>query len=344
MEEQIAYKMNYVRSACAGSGVALTPPAGARGRPFRAPTTRCSNAPCAELRESPVALATQEANEQHYEVPPAFYELCLGHRRKYSSGYWPAGVSSLDASEDAAFALVAERAQLEDGQAILDLGCGWGSFTLWALEHLPTARVTCVSNSKSQAAHIRERAAAMGAAGRLTAITADANVFDAAAGSFDRVVSIEMFEHMRNYTTLLARVRTWLRPGGKLFVHVFSHKTTPWFYDEGWMAENFFTNGQMPSDDLFLHFQDDLTVVDKWWMNGTHYARTCEAWLAKMDRNTPAVRAVLADAYATGGAAAAATTKKVVDWRLFYLACAEMFAFNGGQEWGVSHYLFERKH
>jgi len=299
---------------------------------------------CAELRKSTVALATKEANEQHYEVPADFYEFCLGHRRKYSSGYWPKGVDTLDASEDAAFDLLAKRAELQDGQRILDLGCGWGSFTLWALERFPKAKVTCISNSFSQAKHIKARAEAMGAAHRLTAVTADVNVFQTDKDAFDRVVSIEMFEHVRNYETLLARVRTWLKPGGKLFVHVFSHKTTPWFYDEGWMAENFFTNGQMPSDDLFLHFQKDLTVKDKWFMDGTHYARTCEAWLAKMDAHTPTVRQLMSEAYQFPGPDSAETTKKLVDWRLFYLACAEMFAYKNGEEWGVSHYVFERTH
>jgi cyclopropane-fatty-acyl-phospholipid synthase len=298
----------------------------------------------AELRKSTVALATQEANEQHYEVPADFYEFCLGHHRKYSSGYWPQGVTTLDASEDAAFELLAQRAQLQDGQRILDLGCGWGSFTLWALERYPKVQVTCISNSFSQAKHIKARAEAMGASHRLNACTADVNVFQTDKDAFDRVVSIEMFEHVRNYETLLARVRTWLKPGGKLFVHVFSHKTTPWFYDEGWMAENFFTNGQMPSDDLFLHFQKDLTVKDKWFMNGTHYARTCEAWLAKMDAHTDTVRELMSQAYQFPGADSSETTKKLVDWRLFYLACAEMFAYKNGEEWGVSHYVFERTH
>ena len=297
----------------------------------------------AEMRSSHIALATDEANEQHYEIPAQFYELCLGHRRKYSCGYWPAGVNSLHDSEDAAFALLAERAQLQDGQTIMDLGCGWGSFTLWALATYPNANITSVSNSASQGKHIRSVAASMGAADRLTVITADANPFEGTPGKFDRIVSIEMLDHMRNYEQLFARIATWLKPEGKLFSHTFAHKTTPWFYDSGWMAENFFTNGTMGSEDLFLHFQKDLTVVDRWWMNGKHYGRTCNAWLEKMDANTEAAKIILAKAYGTSGPADPATLERLVNWRLFYLACAEMFDYKDGEEWGVVHYLFERK-
>ena len=302
-------------AACSGGNSRRPKPVPRRPLPAHPTPPRAR----AELRESTVALATEEANEQHYEIPPQFYELCLGHRRKYSCGYWPEGVNTLNDSEDAAFDLVAARAQLKDGQTILDLGCGWGSFTLWALATYPNVKVTCVSNSKSQGAHIRQQAEAMGAAGRLTAITADANVFDAEHGKFDRVVSIEMLEHVRNYEAIFGRVRNWLKPGGKFFTHTFAHKTTPWTYDEGWMAENFFTNGQMPSEDLFLHFQKDMTVVDRWWMNGRHYGRTCNEWLAKMDSNTAAAKLILASAYGSAPASEAEVTKRLVNWRLFYL-------------------------
>jgi cyclopropane-fatty-acyl-phospholipid synthase len=280
-----------------------------------------------QLRGSELAIATAAANAQHYEVPPAFFELVLGPHLKYSSCYWPTGVTELAGAEAAMLELTAERAGLADGQEVLDLGCGWGSLSLWAARRFPRSRFTAVSNSTAQRAWI-ERAALP----NLTVRTADVRTLELAPGSFDRVVSIEMFEHMRNYEELLRRISTWLRPGGQLFVHVFAHQRFAYpFEDAGrsdWMAREFFTGGLMPSVELLRHFQRDLRITREWQLSGTHYARTAEAWYANLMRNRDRATAILGSA------------RRFERWRVFFLACAEMFGYRDGREWIVAHYAF----
>ncbi|PCI36661.1 MAG: SAM-dependent methyltransferase [Elusimicrobia bacterium] len=291
-----------------------------------------------ELAHSPVALVPEKANEQHYEVPPGFFERTLGKRLKYSSCYWPEGVTTLDAAELESLKQVAERAGIANGQRVLELGCGWGSFSLWAAEAYPDAKFTAVSNSAPQRRFIEGRAEARGLA-NLRVITVDMNEF-AIDETFDRVVSIEMFEHMRNYKTLLSRIASWLAPGGRLFVHVFSHKhfTYP-FEVEGqadWMAKYFFTGGIMPAETLFDSFQDDLKVVSRWPLSGEHYQKTAEAWLENLDRRRDEVREHLLPVYGKE------TEVWIQRWRMFFMACAELFGFEGGDQWGVTHTLFEK--
>jgi len=294
----------------------------------------------ATLADAPIALLPQLANEQHYEVPAEFFALALGARRKYSCCWWPEGVETLDAAEDAALAETCRRAELVDGQDVLELGCGWGSLSLWMARRYPSSRIVAVSNSASQRAYIEEEAAQRGLT-NLSVITADMNVFDTAA-RFDRVVSVEMFEHMRNWPRLFARVAGWLRPGGRFFQHVFVHRSTPYaFIEQGpddWMSRHFFSGGMMPSDDLPTRFQDDLKVLQRWRWDGRHYERTCNAWLARFDAHRDALLPVLTRTY---GADAAQVW--LARWRIFFMSCAELFGYDDGQQWWVAHTLFERR-
>ena len=292
----------------------------------------------AQCAASPIAVETQAANTQHYEVPAAFYARVLGRHRKYSSGLWTTA-TSLDDAEAAMLALSCERAELRDGMRVLDLGCGWGSLSLWIARTFPGCRVTGVSNSHSQRADILARAAQEGLT-NVEILTADANTFTP-PGTYDRVVSVEMMEHTRNWPALLARVRQWLVPGGKMFVHVFTHATVGYPFtvdgDDDWMARWFFTGGQMPADAQLLHCQDDLAVEAHWRVDGRHYQRTAEAWLQNFDRARRDLHPVLQQAY---GERAFAMGNL---WRVFFMACAELWGFDQGRQWLVSHYRLRRR-
>lgn len=294
------------------------------------------------LAGSPLAIATQDANDQHYEVPAAFYEKVLGDNLKYSCGYWPEDTTSFNESEAAMLKLSCERAGIVDGHTILELGCGWGSLTVWMAEHYPNSTITAVSNSASQREFIEKRLASKGLS-NATIITCDMNDFDIngeKADQFDRVISIEMFEHMRNYPLLMSRVNTWLKADGRLFVHIFCHDDLAYPYEdegeENWMARTFFTGGMMPSYDIFEAFPEHLTVENKWWVNGIHYEKTSNAWLEKMDAQRKSIMPVFEATYGKKDA-------KIWwnRWRMFFLGVAEFFGYADGKEWGVGHFLLK---
>lgn len=293
-----------------------------------------------ELRKSPVALHTASANRQHYEVPDEFFRLVLGPRLKYSACYWPPGVRSLAEAEVAMLELYARRAGLMDGMRILDLGCGWGSFTLWAAARYPNASIVAVSNSHSQRRVIEARARDFGL-DNIGVRTADVNELQLVE-RFDSVVSIEMFEHIRNYSTLLERIAGWLAPAGRLFVHIFCHRHLMYpFATEGdgnWLGRHFFTGGLMPARDTLLHFQDGLRIEGRWELSGQHYSKTARAWLKNLDKHPDAAIRALG-----GDADAAAARRAVQRWRMFFIACEELFGWRGGAEWHIAHYLFGQR-
>jgi cyclopropane-fatty-acyl-phospholipid synthase len=287
-----------------------------------------------EMAARPIAEHAEAANAQHYEVPAEFFAACLGPQLKYSCALYRRPGDSLAEAEEHALRETAEHAGLADGQRILELGCGWGSLSLWMAAAFPNARITAVSNSSSQRAFILARAQERGL-GNLEVITCDMNRFEA-PGAFDRVVSVEMFEHMANWRALLSRARGWLRPDGRLFVHVFTHRTTPYRFDveddADWIARHFFSGGVMPSHGLIRQFPDLFAVEVDWRWSGTHYQRTALHWLERYDRNAAQIRPLLAQIY---GEQATLWHRR---WRLFFLATAGLFGHRGGEEWGVSHY------
>lgn len=292
------------------------------------------------LKTMPIAVHTVDANQQHYEVPTEFYKLVLGKHLKYSSAYFPSKHTSLDEAEEAMLEIYCRRARLKDGQSVLDLGCGWGSLTLYIAEKYPNSRVTSVSNSTSQQEYIQGQCARRGLE-NVQVLCCDINSFDAGA-KFDRILSIEMFEHMKNYQQLLRNISKWMEPDGLLFVHIFCHRLFAYHFEDSgeddWMARNFFTGGTMPADGLLLYFQEDVSVVDHWRVNGNHYSRTSEEWLKRMNQHASAIESIFAETYGK-----AEVKKWVAYWRTFFIAVAELFGYNNGQEWMVSHFLFRKK-
>lgn len=296
------------------------------------------------MNQGPLAPVPELANQQHYEVPAEFFRHCLGNHRKYSACYWGAQTRNLDEAEAMALSETCRHADLHNGQRILELGCGWGSLTLWMASHYPDSEIMAVSNSRSQRAHIQAEAARRGL-GNVKVVTCDMNDFEPAdfggQQPFDRVVSVEMFEHMRNYRRLYARIHDWLVPGGRFFKHIFVHRLVPYAFEvqgeDDWMSRFFFSGGIMPSDDLPLRFQEKLRLLQQWRWDGTHYQKTANAWLARMDGNAETLQPILEKTYGIEHAEMWRNR-----WRIFFMSCAELFGFRNGQEWWVSHYLFER--
>jgi cyclopropane-fatty-acyl-phospholipid synthase len=302
----------------------------------RAVDPTASAAWLAQMAVSPIALATETANQQHYAVPSSFFEAVLGPQLKYSSCLFPLGVEDLARAEEAMLSLTAERARLADGQRVLELGCGWGSLTLWMARHFPRSSITGVSNSRSQREYILDQARARGL-DNVSIVTADVNHFQA-EGQYDRIVSVEMFEHVRNWQALLERVHGWLAPDGRLFLHFFAHRRFSYPFEavaaDDWVGKHFFSGGMMPSVGLLRQLHIPLTIVEQWEVGGEHYARTAEAWLENLDRNVTAVTELFARDLGSQAAA-----RHVQRWRMFFLACAELFGFDGGREWLVTHAL-----
>lgn len=294
----------------------------------------------AEIKTMPIAVNQSDANEQHYEVPSSYYKMVLGPYLKYSSGLWPEPNTTLKESEETMLELYTKRAQLKDGMTILDLGCGWGSVTLFVAKKFPKIRVFSLSNSSTQREFIESRAKEEGLK-NVTVFTGDVAVFqsDEFKNKFDRIISIEMFEHMKNYEKLMAKVSDWLSPTGKIFIHIFTHKKFAYHFQKGWMARTFFTGGTMPSQDLLLNFQDRLVLEDQWAVNGVHYSKTLEAWLKLFDEKyVSEIKPIFEATYGTEQAG-----RWYAGWRMFFIVCSETFAYNNGNEWFVSHYLFAKK-
>ncbi|MBC7487976.1 MAG: class I SAM-dependent methyltransferase [Cytophagaceae bacterium] len=292
------------------------------------------------FQSSAIAVETKAANEQHYEVPTEFYLNVLGKNLKYSSGYWKSGNTDFDRSEDDMLELTCQRAELKDGMEILELGCGWGSLTLFMAKKFPNANILAVSNSSTQRAHIEETARVRGLS-NVKIITADINVFTTDR-RFDRIVSVEMFEHMRNHAQLFEKISGFLKDEAKMFIHIFTHKELTYLFevkdDTDWMSKYFFTGGMMPSDHYLLYFQEHFKIQNHWRVNGTHYSKTSEAWLSKMDQHKDIIMPLFEKTYGKDQA-----VKWWVYWRIFFLSCAELWGYNNGNEWFVSHYLFEKR-
>lgn len=301
--------------------------------------TALKNSFVESMRQSPIAMLPEKANEQHYEVPAHFYDLVLGIHGKYSCCFWDENSLTLNQAEKSALELTCSHAQLNDGHKILELGCGWGSLTLWMAEHYPQSKITAVSNSHSQKNYIDAQAKELSLS-NIEVITCDMNDFDTDK-QFDRVVSVEMFEHMRNWGMLFSKVGTWLKDDGKFFMHVFANRQSAYAFEvkesSDWMSEYFFSGGMMPSDDLPLYFQQDLAIETSWAWDGKHYEKTSNAWLENMDNNKAEILKLFNDTYGEDNAQV-----WWVRWRIFFMSCAELFGFEDGQQWHVMHYTFNK--
>lgn len=294
----------------------------------------------ADLKTMPIALEQSAANEQHYEVPDEFYQLVLGPNLKYSSGLWNSPMDTIEESEVAMLELYCVRAELFDGMTLIDLGCGWGSVTLFMAAKYPNSRIIAISNSHSQREYILKTALSRNLS-NVEVHTGDINEFNLPLSyhmTADRIISIEMFEHMKNYEKLLHKVSKWMKNDGKLFIHIFTSKEIPSHFASGWMAENFFSGGTLPSDNLLLYFQDDVRIVNHWRVNGRHYSKTLEAWLVRHDSQKEKILNLFSSRYS-----ADESLKRFVYWRLFFLACSEFFGISDGEEYFVSHYLFQKR-
>jgi len=293
-----------------------------------------------DMKKSPIALLPEKANEQHYEVPAEFYRYVLGDFRKYSSCYWDVNTENLSQAEKLALVKTCQHADLMNGQKILELGCGWGSLTLYMAKNFPDSHITAVSNSNSQREYIESQAEQQNLK-NIEVITCDMNDFET-DNKFERIVSVEMMEHMRNYEVLYGKIATWLEKGGKLFKHIFVQRTTPYAFEvkdeTDWMSEFFFSGGMMPSDDLPLWFQRDLQIEKRWRWSGEHYQKTSNAWLRNMDKNRASILPILSKTYGEEN-----IEKWWNRWRMFFMACAELFGYENGQQWYVSHYRFTKR-
>jgi cyclopropane-fatty-acyl-phospholipid synthase len=296
------------------------------------------------LKNSPIAVHTADANRQHYELPPEFFLLTLGKNLKYSSTFWTEGCTSLDESEEVSLAITMSRAELQDGMKILELGCGWGSLTLSMARKFPNAQILALSNSTPQRLFIEKRAKEQGITNVqvLTRNIDEVVNLQEEFGQFDRIVSVEMFEHLRNYELLFERISSWLKPEGKLFVHIFTHQKFAYLFEtegeDNWMGKYFFTGGQMPSHTLLSRFQRKLTLEKLWAWSGVHYAKTSEAWLKNMDAHREQILPFFEKTYGKADA-----RRWFQRWRVFFMSCAELFGYQDGNEWGVSHYLFSKE-
>ncbi|KAL4893082.1 cyclopropane-fatty-acyl-phospholipid synthase-like protein [Aspergillus ambiguus] len=289
-----------------------------------------------QLRTQEIAIETDTANEQHYEVSTGLMANFLGPKMKYSCCLYSHPSTSLEQAEIEMLEQYINRANIKDGMNILDMGCGWGSASFYIAERFPNAKVTSLSNSKTQKVYIDSQARRKGLS-NLTSVTTDVVNYEFTESSFDRIIAIESFEHMKNYQLLMSKLASSLKPGGKLFVHIFAHKDTPYHFEGGWMSRYFFTGGTMASADLLLYFQDDLRLQNQWWISGNHYARTCEDWLARMNRNRKGLWPHLVETYGEKNA-----SSWYYRWQVFFMACAELFASDGGDTWGICQYLFEK--